>query len=72
MCEDVKFKTEDGVTLRGWYYVPEDAYEADFATASGAAVKWFVQYLASLAPISGSSPEAEVIRDPERSARCQT
>lgn len=48
MCEDIKFKTEDGVTLRGWHYVPEDAYEADFATASGAAVKWFVQYLASL------------------------
>jgi uncharacterized protein len=32
------------VTLPGGHF---DAYEADFATASGAAGEWFVQYLAS-------------------------
>jgi hypothetical protein len=25
MRTDIEFKTEDGVTLRGWHYVPESA-----------------------------------------------
>ena len=25
MKKDIEFKTNDGVTLRGWYYLPEDA-----------------------------------------------
>jgi uncharacterized protein len=24
MRKDIEFKTEDGVTLRGWHYVPDD------------------------------------------------
>ena len=25
MREDIEFKTEDGVTLRGWHYLPDGA-----------------------------------------------
>ena len=27
MRKDIEFKTNDGVTLRGWYYLPENAKE---------------------------------------------